>query len=64
MEIDTETRPENPGVQRVDGHIFKKWCRLFWQAGDAVGRTFRIARDMQMERLMGGAGFAAIHHRE
>jgi hypothetical protein len=43
--------------------VFKHWCELFWQAGDKIGRTFRIARDGTMQRLMEEAGFVDVRHR-
>ncbi|KAK7416831.1 hypothetical protein QQZ08_011854 [Neonectria magnoliae] len=63
-EIDLETRSENPKVSDDPDHIFKKWCNLFWEAGDKIGRTFKIARDGQMEQKMREAGFVDIQHRQ
>ncbi|KAK1762822.1 putative sam dependent protein [Phialemonium atrogriseum] len=62
IEVDIETRSENPKVANDEDHIFKKWCDLFWKAGDKLGRTFRIARDGQMEKYMKEAGFVDIVH--
>ena len=64
IEIDIETRSENPRVADDENHIFRHWCRLFWEAGDKIGRTFRIARDGQMERYMKEAGFVDVVHRQ
>ena len=64
MEIDIETRSENPNVANDPDHVFKKWYRLFFEAGDKVGRTFRIARDGRMERYMRDAGFIDIVHQQ
>ncbi|KPM38300.1 hypothetical protein AK830_g8276 [Neonectria ditissima] len=63
-EIDLETRSENPRVAEDSSHIFKKWRDLFWQAGDRIGRTFKIARDGKMERGMRDAGFVDAQHRQ
>jgi SAM-dependent methyltransferase len=62
VEIDLETRSENPKVSEDTGHIFKQWCKLFWDAGDKIGRTFKIARDGQMEKLAQEAGFVDVEH--
>ncbi|KAK7210093.1 hypothetical protein V2G26_017271 [Clonostachys chloroleuca] len=63
IEIDLETRSENPKVSNDPDHIFKKWCKLFWDAGDKIGRTFKIARDNQMEDLMKKTGFVDVVHK-
>jgi len=63
IEIDIETLSENPKVQNDPDHLYKKWCKLFWDAGDKVGRTFQIARDGQMEKLMREAGFVDVVHK-
>ncbi|KAK7403800.1 hypothetical protein QQX98_010442 [Neonectria punicea] len=63
-EIDLETRSENPKVADDPSHIFKKWCNLFWEAGDKIGRTFKIAREGQMEQKMREAGFVDVQHRQ
>ncbi|KAK3360510.1 S-adenosyl-L-methionine-dependent methyltransferase [Lasiosphaeria hispida] len=64
LEIDIETRSENPKVANDEGHIFKTWCRLFWEAGDKTGRTFRIARDGRMGKYFKEAGFVDVVHRQ
>ncbi|KAH6989177.1 S-adenosyl-L-methionine-dependent methyltransferase [Ilyonectria sp. MPI-CAGE-AT-0026] len=63
-EIDLETRSENPKVSGDEGHIFKKWRNLFWEAGEKINRTFKIARDNQMENKMREAGFVDIQHHQ
>ena len=63
-EIDLTTRSENPKVESDPNHLFKKWCRLFFEAGDKIGRTFKIARDGDMEKLMREAGFVDLVHRQ
>ncbi|KAK4450843.1 S-adenosyl-L-methionine-dependent methyltransferase [Podospora aff. communis PSN243] len=63
MEIDIETRSENPRIREDPNHIFKKWCKLFWEAGDKTGRSFRIARDGQMQKYIEEAGFVDVQHR-
>jgi hypothetical protein len=64
VEIDIETRSENPSVANDETHIFKKWCKLFWDAGDKIGRTFRIARDGRMEKYIREAGFVDVVHKQ
>ncbi|KAL6412121.1 putative sam dependent protein [Ilyonectria robusta] len=63
-EIDLETRSENPKVSGDEGHIFKEWRNLFWEAGEKINRTFKIARDNQMEQKMREAGFVDIQHHQ
>ncbi|KAH7171324.1 S-adenosyl-L-methionine-dependent methyltransferase [Dactylonectria macrodidyma] len=63
-EIDLETRSENPNVSDDDGHIFRQWRDLFFAAGDKINRTFKIARDGQMEAKMRAAGFVDVRHRQ
>ncbi|KAH8892458.1 S-adenosyl-L-methionine-dependent methyltransferase [Thozetella sp. PMI_491] len=64
LEIDIETRSENPTVAKDMSHVFKRWCELFWRAGNKTGRTFRIARDGRMEQYMRDAGFVDIVHKQ
>lgn len=64
VEIDLETRSENPKIANDGSHVFKQWCQLFWDAGDKIGRTFKIARDGQMEKLMHETGFVDVVHKE
>jgi SAM-dependent methyltransferase len=64
IEIDIETRSENPNINEDQAHIFKKWCQLFWDAGDKLNRSFRIARDGRMEDYIKAAGFVDIVHKQ
>lgn len=60
VEIDLETRSENPNNPEYAAKIFQTWCSLFFAAGDKTGRTFKIARDGQMEKLMADKGFVDV----
>jgi len=62
VEIDLETRSENPRVHNNPNHVFKTWCHLFWTAGERTGRTFKIARDGRMTKYLEEAGFTDLHH--
>lgn len=62
VEIDLETRSENPRVANDPDHVYKTWCRVFWAAGDKTGRTFKIARDGQMQKYIEEAGFVDAYH--
>jgi SAM-dependent methyltransferase len=64
IEIDLETRSENPVVSQDDNHVFRKWRDLFFEAGDKIGRTFKIARDGKMEKYAAEAGFVDIMHHQ
>ncbi|CAG7562477.1 unnamed protein product [Fusarium equiseti] len=57
LDIDIETRSENPKVQNDPNHIFYKWYQLFFECGRKTGRTFEIARDGHQEEYMREAGF-------
>ncbi|KAF4459461.1 s-adenosyl-l-methionine-dependent methyltransferase [Fusarium albosuccineum] len=60
LEIDIETRSENPKVENDQSHIFKKWFQLFFECGRKTGRTWEIARDGRQEKYMREAGFTDI----
>ena len=64
VEIDIETRSENPQIPEKDAELFKRWRDLFWNAGDKIGRSFKIARDGQMEKLAKESGFVDIEHKQ
>ncbi|KAF5715141.1 s-adenosyl-l-methionine-dependent methyltransferase [Fusarium mundagurra] len=57
FEIDIETHSENPKIEKDEGHIFKKWCKLFFECGRKTDRTWEIARDGRQEEYMREAGF-------
>ncbi|RFN46890.1 s-adenosyl-l-methionine-dependent methyltransferase [Fusarium flagelliforme] len=60
LDIDIETRSENPKVQNDPNHIFYKWYQLFFECGRKTGRTFEIARDGRQEEYMREAGFTDL----
>ncbi|PNP83638.1 hypothetical protein FNYG_03201 [Fusarium nygamai] len=60
LEIDIETHSENPKIEKDEGHIFKKWCKLFFECGRKTGRTWEIARDGRQEEYMREAGFTDL----
>lgn len=60
LEIDIETHSENPRIEKDEGHIFKKWCKLFFECGRQTGRTWEIARDGRQEEYMREAGFTDL----
>ncbi|RKL35064.1 hypothetical protein BFJ72_g9063 [Fusarium proliferatum] len=51
---------ENPRIEKDEGHIFKKWCKLFFECGRQTGRTWEIARDGRQEEYMREAGFTDL----
>ncbi|KAF4903860.1 Secondary metabolism regulator LAE1, partial [Colletotrichum viniferum] len=71
MEFDIEAYSLlDPAITEDPNHVFKRWAKLFWEAGDATGRTFRVAqkpatpdRETMMERCMREAGFVDIVHK-
>ncbi|KAF0639353.1 hypothetical protein FPSE5266_08747 [Fusarium pseudograminearum] len=60
LEIDIETRSENPEVQNDKNHVFRKWYQLFFKCGRMTGRTFEISRDGRQEQYMREAGFTDL----
>ncbi|KAF5693372.1 methyltransferase [Fusarium denticulatum] len=60
LEIDIETHSQNPKIEKDEGHIFKKWCKLFFECGRETGRTWEITRDGRQEEYMREAGFTAL----
>ncbi|EWG51476.1 hypothetical protein FVEG_10430 [Fusarium verticillioides 7600] len=60
LEIDIETHSENPKIEKDEGHIFKKWCKLFFECGRKTGRTWETARDGRQEEYMREAGFTEL----
>lgn len=63
-EIDLQTKSENPAVTADPTHIFHDWCQLFWEAGDRLGRTFKITLDGRQERYAREAGFVDVVHNQ
>lgn len=64
VDIDIVTRSENPRVANDPSHVFHKWYKLFFDAGDKVGRTFRMVENNRMVRDMEEAGFVDIVHKQ
>lgn len=63
IEPNIELRCDNPDVQFDDNHIYKQWARLFYDAGDKIGREFRFS-DENMLKYARDAGFTDIVHRK
>ncbi|KAL0937208.1 putative SAM dependent methyltransferase [Colletotrichum truncatum] len=69
VEADSQVRSQNEDIENDPEHIFKEWAPLFWQAGDIIGKTFRVAQDdghnpIIMEICMRRAGFVDIVHKK
>ncbi|KAF9874167.1 UMTA protein [Colletotrichum karsti] len=70
QEFDICAGSEDPKIQADPDHVFKQWARLFWEAGDITGRTFRQAEDkgpdeeIMMVKCMRNAGFVNIVHKK
>ncbi|KAF5560974.1 mRNA 3 end-processing YTH1 [Fusarium napiforme] len=60
LEIDIETHSENPKIEKDEGHIFKKWLKLFFECGRKTGRTWEIVRGGRQEEYMREAGFTDL----
>ncbi|RSL46755.1 hypothetical protein CEP54_013696 [Fusarium duplospermum] len=61
MEPDIAARCGNP--KAVEGNkVWKQWTQLFYDAGDKLGRTFRLS-DIGMEKAARDAGFDGITYR-
>ncbi|KAH0424602.1 SAM dependent methyltransferase [Colletotrichum camelliae] len=69
IEADSQVRSQNDEIEKDPKHVFKQWAPLFWQAGDIIGKTFRVAQDdvqnpIIMETCMRRAGFVDIVHKK
>ncbi|KAI8315052.1 hypothetical protein K4K61_003012 [Colletotrichum sp. SAR11_59] len=69
VEADSQVRSQNEEIEKDPKHVFKQWAPLFWQAGDIIGKTFRVAQDdgqnpIIMETCMRRAGFVDIVHKK
>ncbi|KAK2738816.1 methyltransferase domain-containing protein [Colletotrichum kahawae] len=72
MEFDIEAYSLiDPAITENPDHVFKRWAKLFWEAGDVTGRTFRVAQkpatpdgEIMMVRCMREAGFVDIVHKK
>lgn len=69
MEFDVQAGSENPEIESDPDHIFKRWAKVAWDAGDAMGRSFRQAQykgpdeEIMMLKCMRQAGFVDIVHK-
>ncbi|KAH6869390.1 S-adenosyl-L-methionine-dependent methyltransferase [Thelonectria olida] len=59
LEPDIELRCDNTNIKVDEKHIFKQWAQLFYDAGDKLGRTFKLA-DGSLEIFAGSVGFINI----
>ncbi|RYP55170.1 hypothetical protein DL768_000164 [Monosporascus sp. mg162] len=63
IEPNIELRCDNPDVKFDDNHVFRQWSKLFYDAGDKIGRTFRINEE-SMVKYARDAGFSEITHKK
>lgn len=61
LELDIHTRSD---IATDPDHIFQRWARTFHQAGDKIGKTFKIAIGSTMKDNMVNAGFVDITERK
>ena len=58
LEPNIELRVGNPSLKFGEGHVYHQWAKLFYNAGDKIGRTFRISEEI-MTGWATQAGFLA-----
>ncbi|RYP40580.1 hypothetical protein DL767_001580 [Monosporascus sp. MG133] len=63
IEPNIELRCDNPDVKFDDKHVFRQWAKLFYDAGDKIGRTFRFNEE-NMVKYARDAGFSEITHKK
>ncbi|RYP88867.1 hypothetical protein DL770_004565 [Monosporascus sp. CRB-9-2] len=63
IEPNIELRCDNPDVKFDDTHVFRQWSKLFYDAGDKIGRTFRFNEE-SMVKYARDAGFSEITHKK
>lgn len=63
IEPNIELRPDNPDVDFDDKHVFRRWAKLFYDAGDKLGCTFRFNEE-SMVKYARDAGFSEITHKK
>ncbi|RYO96507.1 hypothetical protein DL765_011596 [Monosporascus sp. GIB2] len=63
IEPNIELRCDNPDVKFDDNHVFRQWAKLFYDAGDKIGRTFRFNEE-NMVKYARDAGFTEIIHKK
>lgn len=63
LEPNIELRCDNPNVPFPADHVFNQWAQLFYDAGDKIGRSFRIDQAI-MEGWANDAGFEDVTHKK
>ncbi|KAK3353957.1 S-adenosyl-L-methionine-dependent methyltransferase [Lasiosphaeria hispida] len=63
IEPNIELRVDNPDVPFGEDHVFNQWAKLFYDAGDVIGHTFRVNEE-SMVKYARDAGFAEITHKK
>ena len=62
-EINIHLYSDIAAVRDDPGHIFKRWAHVFWEGGDRINKTLRIANDGAMRKLIAAAGFINVAER-
>ncbi|UNI20894.1 hypothetical protein JDV02_006943 [Purpureocillium takamizusanense] len=63
FEINIHLHSDVPEVRDDPEHIFKRWAKVFWEGGDRINRTLRIANNGTMRKLILEAGFTGVVER-
>ncbi|KAJ6437135.1 SAM dependent methyltransferase [Purpureocillium lavendulum] len=63
FEINIHLHSDLPEVRDDPEHIFKRWAKVFWEGGDRINRTLRIANNGTMRKLVLEAGFTGVVER-
>ncbi|KAI0112833.1 S-adenosyl-L-methionine-dependent methyltransferase [Daldinia grandis] len=59
MEFDVRIQSDHAAIS--EDHMFNTWAEAFYEAGDKLGRSFRIGYDNTLKEAMTEAGFVDVH---
>ncbi|KAH6669701.1 putative SAM dependent methyltransferase [Plectosphaerella plurivora] len=63
-DVELDIRAHSDVVGHDPDHIFNRWNAVFQDAGELIGKTFKIGNDSRMRNYMEGAGFSGVVERK
>lgn len=63
VDADIHPRSQDPRIDTDPNHVFRSWPKLFFEAGEKLGRTFHTTGAERMKGFMANAGFVDVEHR-
>ncbi|KAI8956485.1 S-adenosyl-L-methionine-dependent methyltransferase [Daldinia sp. FL1419] len=60
-DVEFDVRIQSDHATITEDHMFNTWAEAFYEAGDKLGRSFRIAYDGTLKESMIMAGFVDVH---